>query len=104
MNKKQEKEFNRYKKHLGITTKGEEFVLETILSFDWNRRCIIQEIETIKEHVKHGLIKFRVNLVAPSSIIDYSCSNPCIEWEGSDKNENERKSYVYSRLMYYLNI
>lgn len=52
MNKKQIKEFNRYKSYLNITTKAEEYILKLILKADWGRQILLSEIRTIKENDK----------------------------------------------------
>lgn len=54
MNKKQQKQYDFYKSKLGITTKGEDFVLLHILRRDWNRDILLNDISEIK--LQHGLI------------------------------------------------
>tara|TARA_R110000850_G_scaffold34024_1_gene92248 strand:- start:46154 stop:46528 length:375 start_codon:yes stop_codon:yes gene_type:complete len=104
-NKTQQKHYDRLREHLKITTIAEEFVLKTILSHDWSRQIIIQEIKSIKQRGLDGMISFKVYCTAPRHTVDYCCSNPYNEkgW-ANEKYDSlyERMSYCYSQLSGYL--
>lgn len=48
MKTQRKKELDGYIQKLNLTTKGEVFVLETILRMDWNRYIILLNIEKIE--------------------------------------------------------
>lgn len=103
--KRQEKQLDGYIKSLKIKYPEELFVLTCILSFDWNRRIIIQEIEKIKR--EYGMVRFRVICTAPSSTTDYVISNPYEEtgwYIYGDKNPSleARMDSVWLKLLEYL--
>lgn len=102
--KAQQKQLDNYRKKLNITLPQEDFVLKCILSFDWNRRCIIQEIEHVRKSKGLDMVDFRVIITAPHSTTDYCCSNPFKEdgWIETIKTESDRCWAVYHKLNTYI--
>lgn len=99
MNKKQQKEYDKYKNKLNITTEGEEFVLLHILRRDWGRDLILRDIEMIKHnHPKcSGLVW--VKCTTRNGSYDFSVSH--LGGDGWDTNNKaEQESYV-SRDLYH---
>lgn len=100
--KKQKAELDRYRKYLGVKLLQEDFTLKCILSFDWNRRIIIQTIDKVKRESSLGMIKFHVTLTAPSHTVNYVVGNP-FETKGQFLDtEKERCINVYNELYRYL--
>ena len=103
-NKTQVSQLNGYRKVLNITLPQEDFVLKCILSFDWNRKCILQKIINIKKAKHLDMIDFRIYVTAPNHIVDYSCGNPLdgnlCGWDL--KLEKDRYWYTYFKLESYI--
>jgi len=102
--KAQRKQYEVLRNKLCILHKQEDFVLKTILSFDWNRQIILREIENITKDSSLDLINFRVSVTAPNHIVDYCVSNP-FSTEGWTDRMNcfeARASYVVSELRRYI--
>lgn len=102
--KSQIKQYENLKKKLNIQHIQEDFVLKCILSFDWNRRIIIEEIVKVKKSKSSDMIDFRVYVTAPSSTTDYCVSNPFREtgWNNEMNTFDKRAWYVYHNLYRYL--
>jgi chromosomal replication initiation ATPase DnaA len=103
-NKKQQQELDRYIQHLGLTTKGEIFILNCVLFLDWSRQKIVQSIEKIKEDNDGKSISFKITMRAPSTTTHYSTSNPYNEigWiEEYSKSLEKRMFHVYHQMDYY---
>ena len=96
LNKKQQKELDRYINHLGITTDGELFVLEHILRRDWGRDIILESIDTIKYNDTGygGLV--HVVCRTRSSCYDFSVSH--LGSPGFSKSLEEHKMYISGDL------
>lgn len=99
---KQQKQLDNLRKKLKIEEPKCDFVLKCILSFDWNRRCIIQSVDEVSKTKSLDMVKFKVNVTAPSMLVDYSVSNPLKEEGWSLKTHEERCWYVYHQLSKYI--
>lgn len=98
--KSQQKELDRYREELGITTNAEDFALKCILSFEWNKLIYLQKIEKVK--LEHNMIQFKVSVRVPSRIVNYSCSNPFKEEGWRLDTFEERAREVYWQLRTYI--
>lgn len=100
--KEQDEQYQDYINKLGLTTPGEKFVLLTILSFDWRRLKILEEIRSIRQ--TGSLIDFYISFRAPRVITNYSVSSPYDNtgWtEEYSKSLEKRMWYVYHKLESY---
>ena len=99
--KKHKEEFNRYIKYLKLKTKGEKFILNCLLRFDWNRDKIIQSIPFIKE--ENESIRFKVILTAPRISVNYSVPSPYKKegWTETYDTLEKRMWYIFHQLDYY---
>lgn len=100
-NKKQQKEFDRYVKFLNLQTEGEKFILLCVLSFDWDRRKILQNIKYIEESEDKKYIKFDITMTAPNITTVYSTGNPFNGNGWSLEKLDERLWYTYHQMDYY---
>lgn len=98
--KKHQKELEKYRKDLEITTKEEDFVLKCILSFDWGKLIYLGRIEKIK--FENSSIRFRVYVRVPTRTVDYSCSSPFEEEGWLLDTFEERARHVYWQLRRYI--
>lgn len=104
--KTQFKQFENYKKILGIQHRQEEFILLCILSSDWSRRVILQTINQIKvSDGSSSMVRFKFSLTAPRSTVHYSTSN-VFKSEGWSKPYCDslvaRGWYIKHNMDYYM--
>ena len=100
-NKRERTHLDRIIQSLDLKTKGEIFILNCVLYLDWRRQIIIQNIDFIKEK-REGEISFRITLTAPSTTTDYVTGCPYREEGWALDSLNERMSYAYNQMVYYL--
>lgn len=103
-NKRQQQELDRYIKNLGLTTKGEIFILNCILYLDWSRQKIVQSINKVEEYGDGKSISLKITMTAPRITTHYSISNPynSIGWvKEYEESLEKRMLYVYHQMDYY---
>lgn len=97
MTKKQQKQLNSYVKKLGITTDGEQFVLEHILKRDWGRDILLQDIEMIKYNHPNCANLVWVKCRTRNGTYDFSVSHIGTSGWSTDNIDNQ-KQYISSEL------